>query len=198
MPHKYTTENIDWLSVNRHLYAERELSAKFYDKFNVLISPSALAQQCYKRGIKPPIINIGCFKKGQLPPNKGVKGIRHSIKTEFTKGNRPANSVNVGTEVFAKDYWKVKVSEPNKWRLKHNLIWETKHGRSIPKGSAVIFLDSNINNFEIENLLLITRAELLQMNRNNYKLMPKELKPSVLALSKLESQIYKSTKYIKD
>ncbi len=189
MPHKYTTENIAWLWANRPLYAERELSARFYEKFNALISPAGLAQQCSKRGIKPPLINIGMIKKGNIPFNKGKKGIRVSIKSEWVAGNRPHNAVPIGSERFSKDYWYIKVAEPKKWMAKHNVIWEKANG-AIPKGSVVIFLDSDVNNFNLNNMALATRAELLQMNRNKYKTMPGELKPAVLALSRLESKIY--------
>ncbi len=72
---------------------------------------------------------------------------------------------------------------------KHNVIWEKENG-AIPKGSVVIFLDSDVNNFDPSNMALATRAELLQMNRNKYKQVPGELKPAVLALSRLESKIH--------
>ena len=190
MPHKYTTENITWLSANRPNYAERELSQKFFEEFKVLISPAALAQQCHKRGIKPPAINIGRIKKGNVPFNKRKKGIRVSMTTEFKKGNKPKNTLPVGTEVFSKDYWYVKTAEPNTWTAKHRVIWESVNGK-IPNGSSIIFLDSNVNNFDVTNLDIVTKSELLQMNRNKYKQINQELKPSLLALSKLETKIYK-------
>lgn len=193
MPHKYTTENIEWLSVNRPLYAERELSARFYDKFKALVSPSALAQQCCKRGFKPPPVNVGFFAKGSVPFNKGLKGIRYSIPTEFVKGSMPHNYKPVGTERFSKDYWYIKVADSKKWRAKHNIIWEQQNG-PIPSNHVVIFLDSNIDNFAIDNLALITRSDLLRMNKNGYKQSHSEIKPAVLALSKLEAKLFDRSK----
>jgi hypothetical protein len=192
MAHKYTNENIDWLATSRPLYAEQELSAKFHQRFKVLISPAALVQQCCKRGFKPPAVNIGRIKKGNIPFNKGLKGRRVSMVTEFKKGNRPKNSQALGTEVFRNDYWYIKV-EPNKWTAKHRAIWETAYGE-LPKGLSVIFIDSDITNFALDNLATVTKAELLQMNRNKYKQMNNELKPSLLALSRLEASIYKISK----
>lgn len=193
MPHKYTTENIEWLSVNRPLYAEQELSRRFFKKFKANVSPSALAQACCKRGFKPPLINIGSYKKGSVPFNKGLKGVRNSIKSEFTKGHSPHNALTVGMEVFSKDFWYTKVAEPNKWRTKHSVIYENEIGE-IPVGSAVIFLDSDRNNFALDNLALVTRHELLQMNRHKYRQMPEQLKPAVLSLSRLEVKIFERGK----
>jgi hypothetical protein len=52
----------------------------------------------------------------------------------------------------------------------------------------VIFKDGNIRNFDLDNLLLVTRAELLTMNLHDYKNQPEELKPSVLALARVEAK----------
>jgi len=51
---------------------------------------------------------------------------------------------------------------------------------------VVAFKDADKLNCEPENLMLISRAELLTLNRHGYREMPAELKPSVLALSKLQ------------
>ncbi|MEA5083267.1 MAG: HNH endonuclease signature motif containing protein [Lachnospiraceae bacterium] len=112
---------------------------------------------------------INCkFKKGQEPHNKGQKGITYkgSEKGWFKKGNVSPNHKAVGSERLSKDgYFEIKVAEPNKWRLKHNVIWEEAHG-AIPKGCVVVFLDGNKENVEVGNLKLITRRELLIMNRH--------------------------------
>jgi hypothetical protein len=60
----------------------------------------------------------------------------------------------------------IKVSDPNKWRLKHNVIWEEIHGQ-IPKGHCIIFLDGNRLNLELDNLHLITRAQLARLNHHH-------------------------------
>ena len=107
----------------------------------------------------------GQFMKGCIPPNKGKKGIGGWKPTQFKKGNIPVNHKEVGSERITIDgYTEVKVAEPNKWRLKHRMIWEEHHG-SIPKGYAVIFADKNQQNFDIHNLMLLNRSQLLILNR---------------------------------
>ena len=113
----------------------------------------------------------GRFQKGQVAHNKGSKmpkevyeKAKHSM---FTKGHVPHNHKPVGSErVNVDGYIEIKVEEPRKWRLKHNVVWENYNGK-IPKGSVVIFLDGNKMNVTIDNLKLIKRSELLIMNRYN-------------------------------
>lgn len=50
-------------------------------------------------------------------------------------------------------YIKVKVAEPDKWKLKHHIIWEKNNGK-IPKGTHVCFKDGNRKNVCIENLYI--------------------------------------------
>jgi len=116
-----------------------------------------------------------------------------SVATEFKKGHRPVNSDSVGTEKKTssrpgKDpgYWKVKIAEPNVWKFKHRYLWEQAHG-PIPKGRALIFIDSNENNCTLENLALLTRAELATLNHQyKFKSAPLEQRQSLLALVRLQ------------
>ena len=74
------------------------------------------------------------------------------------------NNKSVGTErVNEDDYVEVKVAEPNVWESKHLLIWKKEKG-PIPKGHVVIFGDGNRHNFEINNLILISRKILSLLN----------------------------------
>ncbi|MGZ5053503.1 MAG: HNH endonuclease signature motif containing protein, partial [Methylobacter sp.] len=141
-------------------------------------------------GIKSAIANSGQFKSGDISWNKGAIGVRVSPATEFKKGNAPHNVLPIGTELMKDDdYLWVKVADPNVWRQKHRIVWESIHGAQ-PKGTAIVFLDGDRLNFDPDNLQLLTRRELLQMNRNKYSQAPAELKPSVLAVSRLQSAIY--------
>lgn len=105
------------------------------------------------------------FKKGMNTWNKGLKGYMSANKTSFKKGQIPKCSKPVGTETEDKDgYIKVKIQEPNIWELKHRLIWKERFG-SIPDNHAVIFIDGNKKNFELSNLVLVHRRDLLYFNR---------------------------------
>jgi hypothetical protein len=110
----------------------------------------------------------GKFDKGHVPNNKGMKGIVYEgcKKTWFKKGNTPINHREVGSERITKDgYVEIKITEPNKWRLKHLVIWERENG-PLPKGHALVFADSDKTNLNIDNFLLVTRHQLLIMNNN--------------------------------
>ena len=118
-----------------------------------------------------------------------------SNATSFKKGNRPHNHKPLWSERVGKDgYIEMSVPErnpytgfPTRFKHKHLWIWEQANGLK-PKGTAVIFKDGDNRNLAIDNLLLVTRAELLTMNLHGYKDQPDELKPSVLALAKVEAK----------
>ena len=46
------------------------------------------------------------------------------------------------------------------------LVWERENG-PVPKGHVVIFGDRNRRNFEINNLILVSRKQLVRLNQNN-------------------------------
>ena len=154
-----------------HHYAEivELMNKKFDREFTVELVKNAIGRYKLNTGFN------GRFEKGLIPHNKGQKGVcaKGAEKGWFKKGQTPINHKPVGSErVDAKDgYLLVKVSEPNKWELKHKVIWEKAHGK-IPKGYCVVFADQNKRNFNLDNLILVSRAELLIMNRD--KLVKKD------------------------
>ena len=86
--------------------------------------------------------------------------------TMFEKGNIPKNSRDIGSERITKDgYTEIKIADPDVWVLKHRLIYEKYYGE-IPAGYSVIFGDGDKQNCNIDNLILVSRSELLLMNRN--------------------------------
>ena len=111
-------------------------------------------------------ITTGCpyrWKKGQPSHNKGQKVTKATYdkmtKTMFAKGNAPWNKVPIGTERRTTEgYLRVKVGEPNQWVFKHRLVWE-QHNGPVPKGYNIMFADQDKSNCNIENLLLISKAE---------------------------------------
>ena len=137
--------------------------------------------------------NAGCFKKGNVPFNKGKKwadyvsekGQENSRKTTFKEGNIPHNHRPVGSERITKDgYTEIKIKEPNKWQLKHRYIYEKKYGK-IPDGMNLICLDGNKQNIELSNLKLVSRAEDLIMNTNKLFTKDKELTNSGVLIAKV-------------
>ena len=150
-------------------------------------------------------INRGCYRKGIAPANKGKKwdeymskeGQEKSKTTWFQKGNISSNAVPVGTEHirYSKGddigYVCVKVCDGSKnrnWVPKHRLIYEEKYG-PIPEGSKVIFADGNRRNFNIENLILVSNAEELHLNKDGLRFNDKELTETGLNITKVKLRV---------
>ena len=175
MNRKYTQEHIDYIATNIKGCPFRELTDKFNKQFGMNIKVSAMISLSDRHGLhneRDTRLNEGWkptqFRKGHTPFNKGVKGIGGWEPTQFKKGNRPANWVPIGTERISKDgYTEVKIADGrlNKnWKAKHIQIWE-EHNGPVPPGNVVIFGDGNKRNFNPENLLLVSRAQLVRLNQ---------------------------------
>lgn len=159
----------------------------------------AIANRVVKLGLRKEH-NAGGFQKGQTPWNKGLKGLDIGGKaTRFKPGQMSGRAAAlyqpIGTERINKDgYLERKISDDpqgqRRWRGVHLLIWEEANG-PLPKGCAVVFRDGNNRNFDINNLELVTRAEL--MRRNSYHTYPKEVAQLIQLRGALNRQINKRT-----
>jgi len=118
-----------------------QLTIKFNKHFNLNLTKVAIRRKTYRLGLIFDVVE-GRFKKG------------HTINTK-----------PIGSERICKGYIEVKVKEPNIWQLKHRVIYE-KHFGKVPENYVVIFADGNNRNFDIDNLLLVTKNELLIMNKH--------------------------------
>lgn len=164
---RYTEEMKQFIRENIKGVGNKELTEKFNSKFGTDVTAQQI--KSYKANNKLSSGLTGHFETGHTPHNKGQKGIRYKgcEKTWFKKGHAPKNHREVGSQRISKDgYIEIKVAEPRKWRLKHNVVWEEVNGK-VPENHVVIFLDKNKQNLNISNLKLIRRSELLIMNRNN-------------------------------
>ena len=139
--------------------------------------------------------NSGCFKKGNIPWNKDLKGYMGANRTSFKKGHLPPNTREMYSERLGKDgYIEIKVGR-NKWIGKHRYIWEQHHKKEVPRGYAVLFLDGDYRNFEVDNLKIISRGALLILNRRyRHILKDKELMRSCVDLSELIYALSKKKK----
>ena len=162
--HRWTDEEKEYLASIVKGKTYKELLALMNEKFEYEFSSQQIESALRRYNLKTG--NTGQFKKYQEPWNKGLKGYMGANKTSFKKGTIPPNYKPVGTERFAKDgYIEVKVKDPNVWELKHRYIYKKHHGE-IPNGYNVIFADKNISNFDIDNLILVSKAEMLILNKN--------------------------------
>lgn len=133
------------------------------------------------------------FKKGTVPPNKGKKMsaelYARCAPTMFKKGQAPVNHKPVGSErVNVDGYVEVKVAEPNKWRLKHRVVWEEVHG-PIPPGHNIQFRDGNRQNLSLDNLYMISRAEQCAKENSFHARYPEELKAVIRLKGSIKRQI---------
>lgn len=188
--HKFTEEEKEFLRAFVPGHSYREIMERFREifKWDISMVQVAAAINRYKLNTG----RSGQFKKGQPAHNKGKKmdpDVYERVKhTMFKKGNIPKNYRPVGSERVTVDgYVEIKYADPNKWMLKHKYIWEQHYGK-IPMGHALIFLDGDSTNVDISNLKLVTRNELLIMNRFKIRGETPELMETAANLAKLISQ----------
>lgn len=142
------------------------------------------------------------FKPGQQSWNKGKKGLNlGGIETQFKPGHRGGKAAElyqpIGAERISKDgYIQRKINDDmplqRRWRGVHIINWEAVNG-PLPKSHALVFKDGNKQNTAVENLELLSRAEL--MHRNSYHTnYPKEVAQLVQLRGAITRQINKRSK----
>jgi len=122
--------------------------------------------------------NKGQFKKGSTPWNLGVKVGSRSEATEFKEGRIPHNFKGIGTpcvssrqEVYAtttetksaKSRGKPYITKRRTTYARY--LWIEAHG-PIPRGH-VIYNHGHPTDIKLENLEMISRAELVKRNKNH-------------------------------
>lgn len=186
---KYTDEMISFLRTNTPGKSYKEITKLFNDTFNLKKTPTQLSSLLKRHGIKNGISKT--FIKGHIPYNKGKKfdaGGR-SVETRFKKGNIPTNYRPIGSERIDKQgYTFIKIADPNIWKAKHIIIYENEYG-PIPKGHVVIFADGDKTNIKLDNLILISKRELLVMNRDKLIKDSKELTKTGHLIAKLKIKV---------
>lgn len=172
----YTAEMLRFLSKNRDV-PRSELTTMFNNKFKTRVSVDAIKGTCRRNGWLTGTRGMGLYK-----PNRG----------SFVKGHRPPNWRPVGSERVAVDgYIEIKTAEPNKWRMKHVVVWEAQHGQ-IERECLVRFRDNNPLNCNLENLEKVHRRVHLRLNQCNYATLPPELKPAAKTVAEIEIKIFEA------
>jgi hypothetical protein len=151
--------------------------------------------------------NIGAahrFPPGHVPANKGLRrpgwAPGRMAETQFKKGQRSRNYLPVGTVRADSDgYLRKKIADhglggfgnQKVWEFVHIRVWTDAHG-PVPDGHVVIFKDRNKGNVKLENLKLLTRAEL--MRRNTIHNLPVELRDTIMLAGRLKRIIRRKTR----
>lgn len=190
----YTPEQLAWLCENYPGQSHAGLAAAFNAQFGADKTAEHIKRFLANRRLNTG--RTGYYETGHTPWNQGKKGYMGANATSFKKGNMPHNHTRLWSErIDSKDgYVYISVPEtnphtgfPSRYKQKHVWLWEYLNG-PVPKGHCVMFADGDKYNFAPDNLILVNRCELLHLNLHHYKDAPGELKPTILAMAKLEAK----------
>lgn len=200
----YSAEQIAFIRRHRTM-PRRQLHKEFVRRFERpdLLFPSFMTL-CKRVGAFTG--RTGRFEKGSVPANKG-KSMPYNAniaRTQFKKGSRRGKAKElykpIGSERLSKDgYLERKIHDGlplwSRWRAVHLLNWESLNG-PIPKGMALKCKGGRLNT-DPSNWELVSRGVLPRLNGihgRGYDDAPPELKPTILAVAKLQQQIYEKRK----
>lgn len=184
----------------RQKMPRRELYAAFVEKFHRAISLDAFKALGDRLGLRTG--RSGRFEKGVVPANKGQKMPynANSARTQFKKGHRGGTAKErykpIGSTRFSKNgYLERKVHDglpmQSRWRAVHLINWEKRHG-AVPAGHCLKCLDGDKLNTDPSNWELVPRSMLPRLNNRwgrNYDEAAAELKPTIMAVAKLEHRV---------
>jgi hypothetical protein len=138
------------------------------------------------------------YPKGHVPANKGLRRPGYAPgrmrETMFKKGQFPVNRdpdfyVLGALRVNTDGYIDMRISFDKGalgWRALHRILWEDAHG-AVPKGFAVRFKNGDQLDVELDNLELVSRADLCR--RNSFHHLPAPLKGAIHILGQLKRRI---------
>ena len=164
--HKWTDEQAKYLKEIAPGRPRKEITRLFNERFNLNLSFEKVRDYMNNNGIKNNLDTK--FKKGITSKDQKIKDLNKPIGVEIT---------------WCNGYKRIKLGK-NKWVYKHRYIWE-QHFGEIPAGHSIIFLDKNKENFDINNLAMVNRKELLFINDNNFLKENSELSQAGVTLAKL-------------
>jgi hypothetical protein len=159
--HRFSKEQVSFIKENVKGRTNRELTDMFNAQFELNLKQSQIENFKKDRRLRSGL-NLADFN---FKPGQQV-----SKGTQFKKGDIPANYKPIGSERIDRDgYTLVKVSDHKdwhkRWRHKHKVVWEKANG-PIPKGCCVLFGDGNRLNYDLNNLIIVTRAQLAILNKH--------------------------------
>lgn len=185
---KYTNEMIEFLKEVAPQKTYKEITELFNKKFNLEVTVGIIKNLLSRKKIHTG--TLGQFKKGSIPWNKGLKtGIkprRYDKNGDVIWIEKP-----VGSKYITNDgYTIVKTKAPNFWEYKQRVIWKKTHGE-IPHNHVIIFADGNKSNFDIDNLICVSKNELRQLNRYKLKKDDADLTKVGIGIVKLKHAAWK-------
>ncbi|TIL34382.1 MAG: HNH endonuclease [Mesorhizobium sp.] len=195
---KYTGAEIAWLRDNSTMEINAWCAA-FREAFgHEDATPAKLHSLRKREGWKTG--RTGQFEKGAAPWTKGKKlpFNANSAATQFKKGLTPHNRRGPGHESVDEDgYIWIVTDQRNPWTgastwrvHKHRWLWEQANG-PVPEGMVLKCLgeksNSDPSNWELVPIGLLPR--LNGKSNRAYDRAPAELKPTIMAVAKLEHAV---------
>jgi hypothetical protein len=195
---KFSTQEIEWLQCNATMEIgdyHRAFCAEFHRT-----DMSAQSLHGLRKRKKWKTGRTGHFNKGAVPWSKGKKLGNNpgSARTQFRAGQMPHNTKGAGHESIDDGGYVWIVTDrqnpwtgASTWRVhKHRYLWELAHGQ-VPQGMALKCKGDKLN-CAPSNWEMVPKALLPRLNGRSgrsYDTAPDELKPTIMAIAKLEQQM---------
>lgn len=191
---KWTDEMIEYVRNIYPHYTNKEIAQMLKERYGITVRPMSLRNLHQKYKYEDKLVNVGCFKKGQEAWNKDrpmSEETREKLKyTWFKNGHTPANTRPIGSMRENTDgYVVIKTKKTGRWTLYQRHIYEQAHGVKLDKDDLVLFADGNTRNFDVENLVRVTREELLFLNQEGLISSDQDITKAGVGVAKLMAKI---------
>ena len=161
--HNWTDEQYKFLADNIKGRLRRKVYKMFNDNFKLELDDNAISNALRRKKLKSGVAKT--CKKG------------HELRL-----------MTLGSESLQNGQVIIKTEQPDVWVYKHHKIWEEKNGK-IPKSHVVMFGDRDKKNFNIENLVLVSKSQFMGLNRENLIQTSAKLTKIALNIMELQSKI---------
>lgn len=146
----------------------KALTDMLNERFGLALIPEQIKKYKYRHSLDSGL--DGRFQKGAegywTGKKRSPETVRKMYESMAKKGLFNGRCLPLGSESQDFDgYVMVKIAQPNVWKQKHLVLWETEHG-PIPEGMKVIFLNRDKNDIRLENLALCDQGTNAYMALN--------------------------------
>lgn len=195
---KWTDEIVEYVRGIYPHYTNKEIAQMLNERYGIIVRPQSLRNLHQKHKFDDKLVNVGCFENGHDTWNKGKPmsdEVKEKIKhTWFKKGNVPANTRPIGSTRVDKDGYVVKKVSKKQWKLYQRCVYEQAHGIKLDKDDMVLFADGNTRDFDVENLVRVTREELLYLNQEGLISSDQDITKAGVGVAKLMAKINERTR----
>lgn len=187
MPNYYADEIVAFMRKHETM-PRKELTTLINSEFGANFSLASVKSKCFKLGLRTG--RCGRFETGASAWNAGTKGVMKPNASSFKKGSVPKNMKPIGYEyVNTQGYVYVKIADPDKFILKHKLVWEKANGK-VPRGFVITFKNADKQDCRLGNLELVSRAVMARMNQSFSHLSTSETNESCILLAKIKDKTH--------